>query len=41
VPVFYLVMDDGVEWTKARLRRLFGRPGGRASGAASGTTPVG
>ena len=25
VPVFYIVLDDGVEWFKARVRRLLGR----------------
>ena len=25
VPVFYLVLDDGMEWLRARLRRLRGR----------------
>jgi HAE1 family hydrophobic/amphiphilic exporter-1 len=35
VPVFYVVLDDGVEWARARLRRAFRR------GTASGTpTPV-
>jgi HAE1 family hydrophobic/amphiphilic exporter-1 len=26
VPVFYLVVDDAMDWTKARARRLLGRP---------------
>jgi HAE1 family hydrophobic/amphiphilic exporter-1 len=41
VPVFYLVVDDAVDWTKARARRLLGRSGPAeatpklSSGAAS------
>ncbi len=26
VPVFYLVVDDALDWTRARARRLLGRP---------------
>ena len=26
VPVFYVLIDDGAEWVKARVRRLLGRP---------------
>jgi len=33
VPVFYVVLDDAVEWVKGGLRRLFRR--GRRAGAAS------
>jgi HAE1 family hydrophobic/amphiphilic exporter-1 len=35
VPVFYVVLDDGVEWARARLRRAIGR-----APASGGATPV-
>jgi HAE1 family hydrophobic/amphiphilic exporter-1 len=38
VPVFYLVLDDGVDWLRARLRRRRGLP---AAGAAAPVPGVG
>jgi HAE1 family hydrophobic/amphiphilic exporter-1 len=40
VPVFYLVVDDALDWTKARARRLLGRPApaGRTPGLSSRAT---
>jgi HAE1 family hydrophobic/amphiphilic exporter-1 len=36
VPVFYLVLDDGVDWLRAHLRRRRGLPAPDAAAAAPG-----